>query len=589
MATLVLPPSQTQDQPPSLGEATFVLVLSPVRGADGHFRTQRHPIPAGQSVAASLPPVPHGYGHVIWNGAALTDEQQTKVILNPGDEVMAFPRWGPFAVPILIMVAVGIAVSVAMTALSYLLFPPKQPHIEGPEDHTSSFAGIQTAIGPGSIKPVIYGRHRFGGQLISASIDQFQTIIANPGGTARVEALVNPPTLSMLIALGEGPIDAILTETIELNGQPLANFPGVQLFTRLGTPDKTPIFEFNEIRNTFADGRDLPDNSSNTGQEIVYTTTVPVTAFVFNIVFNQGLYHISGKGDKEENTVNVAYRYRTSPGGPWSPYAVFQVAAARTAPVRLGIRREGLDLAIYDLAVNFGGIRHADELKGQWQPALESVTEVQAGAQSYPNTALLGLRSVATDQLQGNLPNVTVEVRGRTVRIGTFNPGEAWTDNPAWCVMDLLTSTRYGDGIADGDINLAAFQQWADYNDQIVDGERRPTLNYALDREGRTQSILMEIMGASRTMMLKSEGLWTPRPTRSDLPGQLLSWATCSNLRITYTRDPERVNVMEGRFSNEEDGFNQDVIVWPTIENWPVEVHKASLDLKGITKPSRIM
>jgi predicted phage tail protein len=589
MATLLLPPSQTQDQPPSLGEATFVLVLSPVRGADGHFRTQRHPIPAGQSVAASLPPVPHGYGHIIWNGAALTDEQQTKVILNPGDEVMAFPRWGPFAVPILIMVAVGIAVSVAMTALSYLLFPPKKPHIEGPEDHTSSFAGIQTAIGPGSIKPVIYGRHRFGGQLISASIDQFQTVMATAGGATRVTAMVTPPTLSMLIALGEGPIDAILTDTLELNGQPIANFPGVQLFTRLGTPDQSPIFEFNEIRNTFADGRELPDNSSNTGQQIVYTTTEPVTAFVLNIVFNQGLYHITGKGDKDDNTVTVAYQFRFSPNGPWTQWFIFDVAAQRTAPVRFGIRQEGAGLGIYDIAINFGAIRHADELKGQWQPTLESVTEIQAGAQAYPNTALLGLRTVATDQLQGTLPNVTVEVRGRTVRIGTFNPGEAWTDNPAWCVMDLLTSTRYGDGIADGDINLAAFQQWADYNDQIVDGERRHTLNYALDREGRTQSILMEIMGASRTMMLKSEGLWTPRPTRNDLPGQLLSWATCSNLRITYTRDPERVNVMEGRFANEEDGFNQDVIVWPTIENWPVEVHKASLDLKGITKPSRIM
>src|SRR5262249_26464789 len=69
---------------------------------------------------------------------------------------------------------------------------------------------------------------------------------------------------------------------------------------------------------------------------------------------------------------------------------------------------------------------------------------------------------------------------------------------------------------------------------------------------------------------------------------QLLSWSTCSNLRITYTRDPERTNVMEARYSNEEDKFAQDVMTWPTVENWPAEVHKASLDLRGVTKPSRI-
>jgi predicted phage tail protein len=591
MATLLLPPGREVETPTPVGTAMLVLVLSPVRDASGHFRAVSSPIAAGQSVAAALPD-DQAFQHIIWNGATLTPEQQTKVILGPGDEVTAFPTWGltgGIVESLIIMAVVGIVVSVAMAGLQYLLFPPSKPHVEAPDPHTFSFEGIRTAIGPGNIKPVIYGRHRFGGQLLSASVDQALTVLDTGATSMRVTAIDTPPTLTMLVAMGEGPIAEILTNTIEINNQPISNFPGVQIFTRLGTVDQTPIVEFGESRNTFVDGRDLPDNSSNTGQEILYTTTEPVTAFVLNIVWNQGFFHMNGKGEKETNSVNVAYRWKVNGGPTWSPYSVFVVEAARTSPVRFGIRREGLALARYDIAINFGGARHSDELRSHWQPTLESITEIQAGAQAYPYTALLGVRAVATDQLQGALPNITTELRGRTVRDNTFAPTEVWSNNPAWCVMDVMTSQRYGMGILDSEIDLGAFQVWASYCAETIGGEQRHTFNYVLEREARSQSLLMEMMGGSRTLMLYSEGLWSPRPTRNDPPGPLLSWATCSNLKVTYTRDPDRVNVMEARFANEEDAYQQDVLVWPTVEHWPVEVRKSSLEIRTVTKPSRIM
>ena len=60
-------------------------------------------------------------------------------------------------------------------------------------------------------------------------------------------------------------------------------------------------------------------------------------------------------------------------------------------------------------------------------------------------------------------------------------------------------------------------------------------------------------------------------------------------MTITYLRDVDAVNVMEARFANEASDYEQDVMTWPTIAHWPADVHKASLDLRGITKPSRIM
>ena len=118
--------------------------------------------------------------------------------------------------PFLITFAIGIAISIATTALSYLLFPPAKPHVQGGaiDEPTFSFEGIRTTIGPGQVVPVIYGRHRVGGQLLSASVNQAMTVVGydRPGRPRQqVEALSTPPTLTMLLALGEGPIAQIDT------------------------------------------------------------------------------------------------------------------------------------------------------------------------------------------------------------------------------------------------------------------------------------------------------------------------------------------------------------------------------------------
>lgn len=519
----------------------------------------------------------------------LDEAQQQTVVVQPGDEVLALPAWGLIG-GTLGTLLISFALSYALSALTYVLFPPQKPHIDGPEEHTFSFQGIRTAIGPGNVVPVIYGTHRVGGQLLSASVEQAMYVIDNNLGSARIQANASPPTLTMLVALGEGPVDNIIHDSVEMNGQPLSNFLGVQLDSRLGDTPQTPMVNFGEIRNTFSDGRDLPDDTDNLGQFIVYTTTQAVTAFILTIVFEQGLFHINGKGEKEDNSVNISYSYKISGAGGYTTGGTFVVSAQRTAPVRFSIRRENLPAAVYDINLNFAAPRHTADPQSQWTPTLESVTECQTGTQTYDGTALLALRAVATDALQGSLPNLTVTVRGRKVRIGTFaTGGEGFSDNPAWCVMDFLTNSRYGLGVPDSEIDLAAFQAWADYCEEVIDGEPRHRFGYVLDRDMRAQAVLLEMMGGSRTVLIKTEGVWSPRPTRNTAPVQLLSWANTSNLRITYTRDMDRVNVMEARFSNEDTKYEQDVLTWPTVDNWPGEVHKASLDIRGVTKPSRIM
>lgn len=557
--------------------ATLALLCSPIRGADGAWRTLRQEVPITEALTSVLPAGLRP-GRVIVNGRVVEPDAYATTPLYAGDEVLVVPEWG--AAFGLIGIAISLVLSVAISAATYFLFPPAKAHQinQNPDEPTFSFEGIRTAVGPGAVVPVIYGRHRVGGQLLSASVDQAHIVVDNGVGLSRVNAISAPATLSLLLALGEGPVSAIDVSSVLVNGQPLANFPGVEIWTNLGSAAQLPLPGFSETRDTFADGRNIPEVASS----ITYTTTVAIDAFYLNIVFNGGLYAFNPKGDKVDNVVTLQTRFRLG-AGSWGDWSVFQVAASRTSVVRFGIRRENLELGIYTIELQVTNVQSVTN--AEWQPTLESVTEVQQSTQAYPYTALLGLRALATDAL----PNITVEVDGRLVRVNSFASLDTWSDNPAWCVMDFLTQARYGLGLPDAAIDLAAFQAWAAYCDQVIDGEKRHTLHYVLDRDTRAQPALMEIMAGSRAMLFKAGGLWTPRPTRDDTPVQLLSWSTCTDLKLTYLRDTDRINVMEARFANEDADYQQDVLTWPTLDNWPAEVRKSSLEVRGVTKPSRVM
>jgi len=568
---------------------TCFLVLSPLRAADGHLRVQREVFPAGDTLDAYLPEG-EALHHVTVNGATILPEHYARYVPQAGDEIWLWPTWG-LSGSLLIGALVSIVIGLAVSAASHFLFRPKplllpqQNQMSGESERTFSFEGIRTAIGPGAVVPVVYGRHRIGGQLLLATVDQAAVVLDDGtaahtaaiinvthgapsdivyvtapghgfvtgqvvfiqgvqgktevnttwaihvadadtfvldsswavgfdhpyqgGGTATLynqgsrsyQAITNPPTLTLMIALCEGPIDAVLTNTIQINGQPLANFPGVQVYTGLGTATQPAFAEFGGARNTFADGRDIGDTP------LTYTSNAALHAFILNLVWPEGLYFLNDKGEKHNNNAVLQYRFAPAGSGSWSPWSVFQVQADRTAAVRLGVRREGLPYQSYDIQVQHLRAGNTDELRARYKSVLESVTEYIPDTYAYPYTAWLGLRALATDALRGALPNVTVEVRGRQVRVGSLAVPETWSDNPAWCVLDALTNARYGTGVPDGDIDLTAFTLYAAYCDQTIQGERRHTLNYVLDREMRAQQFFLETMGGSRGILLKTAGL----------------------------------------------------------------------------------
>lgn len=566
---------------PATGLATLRTILSPVPSPLGRLHQFTQNVVAGQPVRAYVPER-QVVAASINGGLVPPDEYDTR-ILQPGEELLLKPTiQGGVVEGALIAIAVGIIVSIGTHFLMKALFPPQRPKMQEQDDPIYGFEGIRSTVGPGAKVPVVYGRHRIGGQYLRASVESGAIITTGDGTSFRFPEQDAVSFLNVLLALGEGEIEGIetLAEPILLNGQPVANFPTVTLTERTGTSTQTAIPKFSEARNSFADGREI------TAGGIVYTTTQDVTGYQVTISFDEGLAWFDDKGQKLRNQVHISVRHRVSPAGAWSATNQVIFIHETTAVVRGGLRRNALALETYDIEV---ALVHAQHTEGaaRFRPFLESVMELQAGVEAFPDTALMGLEAMATENLNGAIPNVTCVVKGLKVRVGSFAVAPTWSQNPAWCLMDYLTNTRYGLGIPDADINLTAFHTFAAYCDETIDGEARHLLDIVIVEDA--EEVIQQILSSCRAVMYKIQGQWAPLPLRADPPVQLLSWTNCTNVKLTYSRDPDQINVMEGRFADEAADWEASVLTWPEVDNWPLAMQKSTIDLRGVTRRSAVM
>lgn len=562
------------------GIATVRLVLSPVPNALGQFHTRVYTVRAGAPLRAYLPT--HQPCFVVINGGIVPSEDWDARCLEPGDELLlkSRPQTGFELIPALIAIGVGIIVSIASAFLMRALFPPQRPKFGEQDNPVYGFEGIRSTVGPGAKVPILYGRHRIGGQFLQASVEAGHTLVIADTTNITFLAQESVSTLHLLLGLGEGEIDSIETASIRLNDQPIANFPGVNITTRTGTPGQIAIPQFSETRNSFADGREITEAG------ITYTTTTDITAYQLTISFDEGLVRFTSKGEKINNRVQIRFRHKVTGQPIWTAGNTITVEHAKTTVVRVGVRRDPVPLETYDIELTFLSAAGTGE-NARWRPFLESIMEIQEGTETYPNTALVGIEAVATENLSGAIPNVTVIVRGRRVRVGSFAAAPTFSQNPSWCLMDYLTNARYGLGIVDSEINLLSFLQFAAYCDELIDGVPRHTLDMVIVEDA--EAAITQILTSCRGVLYKLQGQWMVLPLRDEPPVQLLSWTNCTNVTLNYTRDPDRINVMEGRFADVDAEWEQSVITWPEEPDWPAQIQKSTIDLQGVTRRAAVM
>jgi predicted phage tail protein len=193
-----------------------------------------------------------------------------------------------------------------------------------------------------------------------------------------------------------------------------------------------------------------------------------------------------------------------------------------------------------------------------------SYTEIQDEKLAYPNTALAGLR-FSSKQFQ-NIPRRKYLVRGTKVRIpsngtvdtathlgritysGLFDgtlSAATWTNDPAWCLFDLLTDTRYGCGVPEASLDVFDFYEISRYCNELVDDgkggqEPRFSLNLLLNTRDEVYNVIQQLTSIFRGISYYGAGSLVLRQDKPTDSQYLLGPSNVVDGLFTYSGSAEK-------------------------------------------------
>ncbi len=194
-----------------------------------------------------------------------------------------------------------------------------------------------------------------------------------------------------------------------------------------------------------------------------------------------------------------------------------------------------------------------------------------------PNKVLLGIKALATDQLSGGMPTITWEQTRSQVWV--WNPDAAEyqpkvATNPAWACYDLIHRCKklknLGSGVVEhivegvpaSRIDYRAFQEWANFCDEEINGAKRCEVNILIDRAANLWDALKPIEEIGRGKVIIKGTRYSCICDQASDPVQLFN---VSNIGLDsfseeFTDAKDRATAIEVTFFNKERNYQRDTV-----------------------------
>ena len=395
------------------------------------------------------------------------------------------------------------------------------------------------------------------------------------GGTPHEEKdnLDSKSFARILDLIGEGEISGLVdgAKSIFFNNTPLQtadgsfNFKDVSFETRTGTSSQTviPITRNVATTKTVASaGTAIPSGSAG---RVIQITDSDVDAVSLQITV-PALQQFSDEGDIFGTDVELAILVQYSGGGYQTVLSGSSAKIAGRTP----------DPYVRDYLVNLNGAFPvnikvqritADSTSSKLQNEIQFNTyvEIKYDKRSYPNSALVGLkvdaeqfssipsRKYLVKGIKVKIPhNATVNADGSLSYTGTFNGtlGAAqYTNDPAWCLYDLLTSSRYGLGahVIETEIDKFSFYAASVYCSQQVDDgtgtgatEPRFSCNVNINNQQEAYNVINQMCSVFRAMPYYEAGNLTITQDAPKDASYLFTLANVLEPGFTYSNTSQR-------------------------------------------------
>ncbi|HCY2330146.1 TPA: host specificity protein J [Escherichia coli] len=342
-------------------------------------------------------------------------------------------------------------------------------------------------------------------------------------GHTPVEAkdnLKSTQMMSVIDAIGEGPVEGPVKglQSILVNKTPLTDTDGNPVIHGV-----TAVWRAGEQEQTPPEGFESSGAETALGVEV--TKAKPVTRTItsanidrLRVTFGvQSLVQTTSQGDRNPASVRLLIQLQRN--GNWVTEKDVTINGKTTSQFLASVILDNLPPRPFNIRM----VREtADSTTDQLQNRTlwSSYTEIIDVKQCYPNTAIVGLQ-VDAEQFGGQQMTVNYHIRGRIIQVpsnydpekrtysgiwdGSLKP--AYSNNPAWCLWDMLTHPRYGMGkrLGAADVDKWALYAIGQYCDQRVpDGfggtEPRMTFNAYLSQQRKAWDVLSDFCSAMRCM-----------------------------------------------------------------------------------------
>ncbi|EFH9271441.1 phage attachment tail tip protein J [Escherichia coli] len=386
--------------------------------------------------------------------------------------------------------------------------------------------------------------------------------------------------LSVIDVISEGPIQGPVDglKSVLLNGTPVldsegnTNISGVTVVFRAGEQEQTP-----------PEGFESSGSETVLGTEVKYDTPITRTITSANIdrlrlTFGvQALVETTSKGDRNPSEVRLLVQIQRN--GRWLTEKDITIKGKTTSQYLASVVVGNLPPRPFSIRMRrMTPDSTTDQLQNKtlWS----SYTEIIDVKQCYPNTALVGVQ-VDSEQFGSQQVSRNYHLRGRILQVpsnynpqtrqysgiwdGTFKP--AYSDNPAWCLWDMLTHPRYGMGkrVGAADVDKWALYVIGQYCDQSVpDGfggtEPRITCNAWLTTQRKAWDVLSDFCSAMRCMPVwngqtltfvqdrPSDKVWTYNRSNVVMPDD------GAPFRYSFSALKDRHNAVEVNWSDPDNG-----------------------------------
>ncbi|HAG1883104.1 TPA: phage tail protein, partial [Salmonella enterica] len=415
---------------------------------------------------------------------------------------------------------------------------------------------------------------------------QREQIMGKGGGSSKTpheapDDLKSSQMLTVVDAICEGPIEGPVDglKSVRINKTPVldsdgnAMVHGVTVVYRVGEDEQSAMEGFEDSGAETLLGVEVKKSEPVT--RTITTKTVDRLRFTFGV---QSLVSTSTKGDRNPTSVQMLIQFRRD--GQWQVERDITITGKTTTQFLASVVIDDLPPRPFEVRM----LRITDDSTSdllQNKTVWSGYTEIIDVKQCYPNTAVIGVK-VDAEQFGSQQVTRNYLLRGRIVPVpsnydpvkrtytgiwdGTFKP--AWTDNPAWCVLDMLTHPRYGMGnrIGVADVDKWALYAIAQYCDQPVpDGfggtEPRITCNAYLTDQRKAWDVLGDFCSLMRCMPVWNGSTLT---FVQDRPADKAWTYTQSNVVMPADGAPfvysfsalkERHNAAEVRYTDPNNGW----------------------------------